>query len=426
MPSLPPSAARRAATLAAVALLGAARPASAQERWPAPDPKLLARAAALLERAPLVDGHNDLPSKLLNLAGGDPRRLDVAQPQPSLHTDLARLRAGRLGAQFWSAYVTTDSMHGGAALRQALREIDMVRRLVDAYPDHLAFARTADEIERARRAGKIASLIGVEGGHAIEGSLSALRQLHQLGARYLTLTHARTTDWADATTDFPRHRGLTEFGEQVVREMNRLGMFVDLSHVSAETMHDALRVAAAPVLFSHSSARAINAHPRNVPDDVLRRLPANGGVVMVNFSSGFIAPTAMAHLARRDSVAEALRAATDDGRAIADSLRAWDAANPAPRGSVGDVADHIDHIRHVAGVDHVGIGSDYDGIRSVPVGMEDVGTYPVLFAELLRRGWSDDDLLKLAGRNVLRAMRHMEQVAARLQRERPPALHDMR
>ncbi|HYD54262.1 MAG TPA: dipeptidase [Gemmatimonadaceae bacterium] len=412
--------------LSAGALGAPASPAAAQESWPAPDPRLLARAAALLEQAPLIDGHNDLPSKLLMRAGGDPRRLDLMQPQPAMHTDLPRLRAGRVGAQFWSAYVTTDSMEDGAALRQALREIDMVRRLVDAYPDQLQLARTADDVERARRAGRIASLIGVEGGHAIEGSLSALRQLHELGARYLTLTHSRTTEWADATTDFPRHRGLTEFGEEVVREMNRLGMFVDLSHVSAETMHDALRVAVAPVLFSHSSARAINAHPRNVPDDVLRRLPANGGVVMINFSSGFIAPTAMAHAARRDSVAESLRGLLDDPAEMARRLRDWDEANPAPRGTIGDVADHIDHVRKLAGIDHIGIGSDYDGIRSLPVGLDDVSTYPTLFAELLRRGYGDDDVRKIAGRNLLRAMRQMEQVAARLQKERAASTVDQR
>jgi membrane dipeptidase len=415
----------RAAAASLALLAASASPSRGQESWPAPDPKLLARAAALLEQSPLIDGHNDLPSKLLQRAGADPRRLDLTTPQPEMHTDLPRLKAGRLGAQFWSAYVTTDSMENGAALRQALREIDMIRRLVDAYPQQLQLARTADEIERAHRAGRIASLIGVEGGHAIEGSLSALRALYDLGTRYMTLTHSRTTDWADATTDFPRHRGLSEFGEEVVREMNRLGMFVDLSHVSAETMHDALRVSVAPVVFSHSSARAINAHPRNVPDDVLRRLSANGGVVMINFSSGFIAPAATAHAARRDSVAEALRAALDDPAGMQQRLRAWEEANPAPRGTVGDVADHIDHVRKLAGIDHVGIGSDYDGIRSLPVGMDDVSTYPVLFAELLKRGYSDDDVRKIAGRNLLRAMRQMEQVATRLQAERPASTLDM-
>lgn len=389
----------------------------------APDAALLERARALLEQAPLIDGHNDLPSAILDHAGtvaetdwtydpDDLARVDLAVAQPDYPADIARLREGRVGAQFWSAYVSTAFMDQGASLRQALREVDVVHRMVAAYDD-LELARTADDIERIHREGKIASLIGVEGGHAIEGSLAALRMLHDLGVRTMTLTHWKTTDWADAATDFPLHGGLTEHGERVVREMNRLGMFVDLSHVSVGTMHDALRVSTAPVIFSHSNARAVTDHPRNVPDDVLAELPANGGVVMVNFIPLFVAPEAPAWLERREATAELLRAELDDEAAIAERLAAWDAENPMPRGTIADVADHIDHIRQVAGIDHIGIGSDYydAGGPSMVDGLEDCSHFPYLFAELLRRGYSDEEVLKIAGRNLLRAMRRMEEVA---------------
>lgn len=409
--------------LTLVATLGPGRAAAAQESWTPPDAKLVARARAILEQVPLIDGHNDLPSQILENAGGDPARADIAQGQPKFHTDLARLRAGRLGAQFWSAYVAADSIPTGAALRHALREIDMVHRLAARYPE-LEFARTAADIERIHRAGRIASMIGVEGGHAIQNSLSALRLFHDLGVRYMTLTHSKTIDWADASTDHAVHNGLSEFGEEVVREMNRAGIFVDLSHVSAETMKDAIRVSRAPVLFSHSSARALVDVPRNVPDDVLRLLSGNGGVIMITFVPGFIAPSAVEWNARRDSVAEALRRELDDPAEIGRRLREWTRANPAPRGTLADVADHIDHVRKVAGIDHIGIGSDFDGITSTPVGLEDVSTYPVLFAELLRRGYGEQDLKKIAGLNLLRAMREMERVAARLQAERAPSLAD--
>ena len=372
------------------------------------DPALLARAEKILREVPLIDGHNDIPSAVLE-RGGSFDRVDLALPQPALHTDLARLRRGGVGAQFWSAYVTPDSI-GVGALRHALREIDMVHRLTDRYPE-LELARTAADIVRIQGAGRIASLIGVEGGHSIEGSLAVLRMFHELGVRYLTLTHSRTIEWADAGTDYPRHGGLTEFGEAVVREMNRLGMFVDLSHVSPGTMHDALRVSSAPIIFSHSSARAVTDHPRNVPDDVLRRLPRNGGVVMVTFVPAFINARIGAWTLQRDSVAEAGRAELDDEAAIALRVQEWEAANPSPRATLSDVADHIDHVRRLIGVDHIGIGSDFDGITTVPVGLEDVATYPALFAELLRRGYSEEDLKKIAGLNVLRAMRQMEAAA---------------
>ncbi|MBI4410498.1 MAG: membrane dipeptidase [Gemmatimonadetes bacterium] len=409
--------------LASVLLaLLAARPAAAQESW-SPDPKLLARAKALLAQVPVIDGHNDLPSAILGQGAGDLTRLDLARPQPQLHTDLARLKQGQVGAQFWAAYVTVDSIPAKAALRHALREIDMVQRMTQRYAE-LELARTAADIERIQKAGKTASLIGVEGGHALEGSLSALREFHELGVRYLTLTHSRTHEWADASTDYPQHNGLSEFGEEVVREMNRLGIFVDLSHVSAETMKDALRVSAAPVIFSHSSARALVDHPRNVPDDVLRLVPRNGGVVMVNFCPCFIAPNAVRWVEQRDSVREQLQRELDSRAEIARRTREWLRAHPRPRGSVADVADHIDHIRRVAGIDHVGLGSDFDGFDDTPVGLEDVSMFPNLIAELLRRGYSDEDVKKIAGLNLLRAMRQMEQVAARLRAERPASLAD--
>ena len=389
------------------------------------DSALLARARHILAQTPVIDGHNDLPSQLLENAGGDPARADIAHAQPRFHTDLPRLRAGGVGAQFWSAYVTVDSIPTGASLRHALREIDMVHRLTARYPD-LELARTAADIERIQREGRIASLIGVEGGHAIEGSLAALRMFYELGVRYMTLTHNATIGWADAASDQARHGGLTEFGEDVVREMNRLGIFVDLSHVSPATMHDALRVSRAPVIFSHSSARALVDHVRNVPDDVLRLVPANGGVVMVTFVPGFISRAAMAWSARRDSVAETLRDRLDDASEIDRRVRAWVEANPEPRASVTDVADHMDHIREVAGIEHIGIGSDFDGISTVPRRLEDVSTFPVLFAELLRRGYSESDLRRIAAGNVLRAMRQVEAVAGQLRAERDPSLSDTR
>lgn len=435
-------------SLMAILLMGA--PARAQESWPEPEPELLERARSLLEQVPLIDGHNDLPSVLLDFAEGDLDRADISERQVELPADLPRLREGRVGAQFWSAFVNVSFIPPGNALRQGLREIDMIHRLVNRYPD-LVLARTADDIERIHREGEIASLIGVEGGHAIEGALSALRMFHALGVRYMTLAHRRTTDWADSATDYPRHGGLTEFGEAVVREMNWLGMFVDLSHASADTTKDALRVSRAPVIFSHSNARAVNAHPRNVAADVLRLTAENGGVVMVNFIGGYVAPTdeqwrgrsgpeaerlrlAMGRSgdepvwsARRDEVAEGLRVNLDDGEEIERRLTAWDRDNPAPQGTVGDVADHIDHIREVAGVDHVGIGSDYfdAGGPSMAAGLEDVTRFPVLFAELLRRGYSDEEVKKIAGLNLLRAMREMERVAEALRRERGPSPADL-
>ncbi len=393
---------------------------------PAPDPALLARAQKILGRTPVIDGHNDLPSELLDKFGGDPRAAHLEGRQPALQTDIPRLRAGRVGAQFWSAYVENDSSPVHAALRQALREIDMIHRLVGAYPDALEPAYTAADIERAEHHHRIASLIGVEGGHAIENSLAALRMLYALGARYMTLTHNTTLPWADAALDTAVHHGLTPFGRDVVREMNRLGMFVDLAHVSADVMRDALRTTRAPVIFSHSSAFALVASPRNVPDDVLAMLKQNGGVVMVNFCPCFTAKGFPEWEAREHGVAVAARAQGETPAEVRARIDAWERENPKPRATLADIADHVDHLVKVAGIDHVGIGSDFDGISDTPIGLEDVSAFPNLFAELLRRGYSEGDLRKLAGQNLLRAMKQMEAVAKQLQKTEPPSFADVR
>jgi membrane dipeptidase len=343
--------------------------------------------------------------------------------QNAFMTDFVRMREGRVGAQFWSAYITNDSIPTGASLRVALREIDMVHRLTQQYPQHLEFARTAADIERIEKQKKIASLIGLEGGHAIDNSLAALRMFYDLGVRYMTLTHNTTLRWADAAADYPRNKGLSEFGEEVVREMNRLGMFVDLSHVSPETMRDAIRVSEAPVIFSHSSARGLVDHVRNVPDDVLRMLPQNGGVVMVTFVPAFVSKQVHEWSLRLEAESEKARIELN-GADIGPRMQAWMQANPQPYASISDVADHIDHVRKIAGIDHIGIGSDYDGIDRGPAGLEDVSKFPVLFAELLKRGYSEADLKKISGQNLLRAMRAMEATAQRLRGARPPSLVD--
>ncbi|MBM3818600.1 MAG: membrane dipeptidase [Acidimicrobiia bacterium] len=357
-------------------LLGVATVAPAQG-------DLLARARALHRETPLIDGHNDYPWALREAKVDlDIDRLDIRVPQPTIHTDIPRLRAGGVGGQFWSVYVPA-TLQGPAAVLATLEQIDIVHRMMRKYPDTFELAATAADVERIFKAGRIASLIGMEGGHSIDSSLGTLRMFHGLGARYMTLTHGTNIPWADSGTDKPAANGLTPFGEEVVREMNRLGMLVDLSHTSPDTMADAIRVSAAPVIFSHSDARALNDHGRNVPDDILRQLPKNGGLVMVTFVPGFL---------------------TREGKA-----------------TLADVASHMDHIRKVAGADHVGIGGDFDGITQVPAGLEDVSTYPALTAELLRRGWPDADVRKALGQNILRVMRQAEAVAAKLQKQRQPS-----
>ena len=385
------------------------------------DARLLDRARALLKSSPLVDGHNDYPYEVREKAQQDLDKLDIRKPQPSIMTDIARLRSGGVGGQFWSVYVPVE-LAGQSAVTATLEQIDIVYRMVRKYPDVFELALTADDIERAFKKGRIGSLIGMEGGHSIDDSLGALRMFYRAGARYMTLTHSRNTAWADSCTDTAAASGLTGFGEEVVREMNWLGMLVDLSHVSPDTMDDALRVTAAPVIFSHSSARAVTDVPRNVPDRILQMLPKNGGVVMVTFVPGFLSTKVAAWTARQTAEQDRLRLQfpKDEG-AVKTGLASWVAANPAPRATLSDAADHIDHVRKVAGIDHVGLGGDFDGISSVAQGLEDVSTYPALFAELLRRGYTDDDVRKIAGLNVLRVMRNVERISRKLQAERGPS-----
>jgi membrane dipeptidase len=382
----------------------------------------LHRARRILAETPLIDGHNDLPWAIREFADA-PRSVeayDITQTAPG-HTDLARLREGMVGAQFWSVYIPSNYGDSGFA-RVQLEQIDIARQFIAKYSGHFEMAKGASDIERIFGDGKIASMLGVEGGHAIENSLGALRAYYDLGVRYMTLTHGRTIDWADSGTDDPRHDGLSSFGEEVVREMNWLGMLVDLSHVSPATMSDALNVAEAPVIFSHSSARAVTDVPRNVPDSILQRLPGNGGVVMVTFVGGFISQDVANHSRlRRERLAELRERYRNNTARVEREIDVWEANNPTPSPTIGDVVNHIEHVRRIAGIDHVGIGSDYDGTSLLPVGLEDVSTYPVLFAELSRRGWSDEDLRKLAGENLLRVMRQAERVARRLRRERPPS-----
>jgi membrane dipeptidase len=389
------------------------------------DSKLLERAKTLLDSAPLIDTHNDLPSHLLEQLGGDLTRADLSKIQLSLCADVPRLREGRVGAQYWAVFSESDTMKTRTSLREAVREFDVALRFIRSQPA-LELARTADDIERIHKSGRIPSLLGVEGGHMIENSSAAIRIFQELGARYLTLTHWNNVEWADAATDRADHDGLTTLGGHFVRELNRVGMFVDLSHVSAETMRDALRVTRAPVIFSHSNAFAIDPHPRNVPDDVLRLLAANGGVVHVNFIREYVSPKDPAWQAQRKIALEDLRGRLVTEEAIAKAIVEWEKAHPHPRGGIADVADHIDHIRKVAGIDHVGIGSDFfdAGNESMARGLDDVTRYPYLFAELLRRGYSDEDVLKIAGRNHLRAMRQMERVAADLQKSEPSMITD--
>ncbi|MBM4198134.1 MAG: membrane dipeptidase [Gammaproteobacteria bacterium] len=381
----------------------------------------LERATRLLRSTILVDGHNDLPMTIREFkdAPRDVIAYDLRQPTKG-DTDIARLRAGGLGAQFWSAYIPGEG--SGPYARQQLEQIDIARRVIERYPDVFMFARSVADVRAAKRAGKIASMLGMEGGYGLENSIGALRAYHDLGVRYMALTHNTHTDWADAAAPLqPRNNGLTPFGEEIVREMNRLGMLIDLSHAAPSTMAHTLRISAAPVIFSHSSAKAVCNVPRNVPDDILRELPKNGGVVMVTFVSSFIncevgkvLQPAMAEIGLR-----ARAAATPEEAA---KIRAEGfAALKLPPTSIAMVADHIEHIRNIAGVDHIGIGGDFDGNDWWPEGLDDVSTYPKLFAELIRRGWSDQDLKKLAGENLLRAWARTEKVGERLRRERPPS-----
>lgn len=401
---------------------------------PADDGALAARVDRVLAATPLIDGHNDLPwelrkryhSKLdaIDLAR-DTSRLPHAADLPALMTDIPRLRAGKVGGQFWSVWIPPD-LTGAAAVETTVEQIDLVHRMAQAYPRDFEMAYTADDVLRAHRAGRIACLIGIEGGHQIGDSLAVLRQMYALGARYMTLTHTKDTAWADSATDNPEHHGLTPFGVAVVGEMNRLGMLVDLSHVSPETMRAALQASRAPVIFSHSGARALVDHPRDVPDDVLRLLAGNGGVVMVNFYPGYVSQARANWDADEAGEAARLNAPPYSGLYVGQperakaALAAWKAAHPMPVVTVAEVADHIDHVRQVAGVDHVGLGSDFDGVPDTPTGLDGVDRFPAILTELARRGWSDPDLAKVAGGNILRVMRRAEDVAAGLQRTESP------
>jgi membrane dipeptidase len=392
----------------------------APSRPPPTEAAALRHARRLLASHPLIDGHNDLPWTIRHdaKARGDVTAYDLRRPARG-QTDLARLRAGGVGGQFWSVYIPGD-LAGGRFARVQLEQIDIARRVIARYPERLAPAFSAADVERARRRGRIASLLGIEGGHAIEGSLGALRAYYDLGVRYMTLTHNVTLDWADSCNDVPRHGGLTDFGREVVREMNRLGMLVDLAHTSPEVMAHALDVSVAPLISSHSSCRALTDVTRNFPDTILRRLPKNGGVIMITFVGPFVSQAAA------DARARAVAELKPSLEGITDPVerhrleRAHLKRQGLPKATIGDVADHVEHARRLAGVDHIGLGGDYDGNEEWPVGMEDVSSYPVLFAALIRRGWSDKDLVKLSRGNILRVMREAEAVAARLRR-RPPA-----
>ena len=405
-------------TFCCVAVLLMVAPVTAQ---PAAQQNLDERARALQKEVPLIDGHNDFPWALRQNVERDLNRLDIRVAQPSIHTDIPRLREGGVGAQFWSVYVPA-SFIGADAVTATLEEVDTVHRMMRRYPEAFELALTADDVERIFRGGKIASMMGMEGGHSIDSSLATLRMFYRLGVRYMTLTHGSNVPWADSSTDEPVLGGLSRFGEEVIREMNWLGMLIDLSHVSPDTMRDTLRITEAPVIFSHSSARALTDVPRNVPDDVLHLVAENGGVVMVTFVPQFISPDVAGH--GRAAEAEEVRLQTaypGNANAVEAGMQAWLEVNPTPRATLSQVADHIDHVRDIAGAEHIGIGSDFDGISSVPVGLEDVSTYPSLTAELLRRGYTDEHVMGILGVNVLRVMREAEAVAERLRSTRPPS-----
>lgn len=376
----------------------------------------------ILTDTPLIDGHNDIPWAYYSRVNGRlsdlPFDSDLSTLDPPTHTDLPRLRQGQVGGQFWSVYMPIRE-HGGSPgdASKVMTQIDLVYRMVDAFPNDLEMAFTANDVVKAHQSGRIASLIGIEGGHAIENSLSTLRSFYRLGVRYMTLTHSKGLSWADSATDEPRVGGLSHFGEEVVREMNRLGMIVDLAHVSIDTMHDALDVTEAPVIFSHSSANAVTAHARNIPDDILLRVKENDGVAMVTFFPSYVSGTVRdAWLDKRSELTESV----DDREIAMQMFREW-RRKEAPLPTLSDVADHIDHVRSLIGARHIGIGGDYDGMPPGPVGLEDVSTYPALLEELLKRGYSEKEVAAIAGGNVLRVMRAVEDTARRLQKTRPPS-----
>jgi membrane dipeptidase len=402
----------RSILLSAAALAAFAAPASAQDA---------VRARAILDGTPLIDGHNDLPWALRLGYNNDPYAIDLTidlATSTKLHTDIPRLRAGGVGGQFWSVYVPA-TLEPVEAAKTTFEQIDTVKRLVLAHPDVFELATTADDIARIHAAGKIASLVGIEGGYSIDDSLGLLREFHDAGVRYMTLTHSKTTTWADSATDAPKWGGLNAFGEEVIKEMNRLGVMVDLSHVSEETMIDAMRVSEAPVIFSHSSARAVTDHARNVPDAVLRQMTADGGIVMVTFVPGFISEANRQWSLAANAEVERRGLTGKPGAEIEAGMADWRAANPQPRAGLADVVAHIQHVREVAGVDHLGLGGDFDGVSSLPDDVQGVDAYPRILAALMANGWSEADIRKLAGENMLRVMRAVEAVASNKRGDRP-------
>lgn len=385
----------------------------------------LAQVRLILRKTPLIDGHNDLPWQFQKRYQNHIDKMnlnDTTKLDPPMHTDIPRLKAGGVGGQFWSVYVPVETQ-GPAAVQAVLEQIDVTTRFVQRYPEAFKIALTADDIQKIHSSGKVASLIGVEGGHIINNSLATLRELYAAGARYMTLTHTSNTDWADSATAAPKNGGLNAFGELVVREMNRLGMLVDLSHVSPETMNKVLDVTLAPIIFSHSSARAISNHPRNVPDDILKRIPSNGGIVMVTFVPSFISEDVRQYGAVKDGEEGRYKGLypQESKEQIKARMDKWEKEHPSPKATLKQVADHIDHIKKVAGIDSIGIGSDFDGIESTPVGLEDVSHFPDLFSELMNRGYTKDDIKKIAGLNFLRVLKKVEQVASALQKTSQPS-----
>ncbi|MFO0798862.1 MAG: dipeptidase [Gemmataceae bacterium] len=395
-----------------VALVAGLAPAQPAPKAAPKDIVVTPEALTIHRDALLVDGHNDLPWELRQKDGPAFRSINIGVPQPRFHTDIVRLTKGNVGVQFWSAYVPTDTVKKGVAVRTTLEQIDIVHQLCARHPEAFEMAYGTADIARIRKAGKIASLIGVEGGHSIDNSLGVLRDYYRLGVRYMTLTHSESLDWADSCSDAPKANGLTPFGEEVVREMNRLGMLVDLSHVSPETMKAALKVSRAPVIFSHSSARGVADHPRNVPDDVLPIVKQNGGVVMINFYSGFLVPEGARATRRMFEVAREFRKKFPDEDAFQEAMKAWSKENDYPSGTVGTIVDHIDHVVKHAGVDHVGLGSDFDGVPRLPHQMHDVSCYPFITQEMLTRGYTREAIHKVLGGNAMRAFAAAEVAAA--------------
>lgn len=392
-------------------------PVILQAEPPARKPIVLTeRARKLHQQCLVIDGHNDLPWAMREKAASSFKQADISQPQPRFHTDIPRLKQGNVGAQFWSAYVPSETRLERRAAHNTLEQIDLIHRMIKRYPETFEMAATADDIERIHKSGKIASMIGVEGGHSIENSLSLLRVFYDLGVRYMTLTHSDSLDWADSATGTAQSRGLSPFGEEVVLTMNRLGMLVDISHVSIETMDDVLRVSQAPIIASHSSARAIADHARNVPDEILLKVKQNGGLVMVNYFSGFVVPESAKQMTEMFQVRRELKQKYPEESDFNREYNRWKSSHKMKPGTIHDVVDHIDHIAKVAGVEHVGIGSDFDGVSTLPAQLEDVATYPLITQALLDRGYSEEQIKQIMGQNLMRVLREAERVAKQLQK----------